>query len=353
MTQNLADRTTADESRENLVEVRDVFKWFPIKGGLLGRTIANVRAVDGVSLGVRRGETLGLVGESGSGKTTLGRSIMKLTDVTKGRILFDGTDITDLKGRSLKKFRSLMQMVFQDPYASLDPRQSVGSALMEPMRMHHVARNKKEARLAAQKLITTVGLDQDHLRRFPHEFSGGQRQRIAVAKALAVNPQFLVLDEPTSSLDVSVQAQILNLLKDLQQEFGLTYLFISHNLSVVRHMCDRIAVMYLGRLVELASSEQLFKNPKHPYTLALLSAVPSPDPDTRTEKKVILQGDAPSPIDIPSGCRFRTRCPYNTQKCASEFPPLVEIEPGRWIECHYDIDFKTAKPADPSKFFKP
>ncbi|MGI0081650.1 MAG: ABC transporter ATP-binding protein, partial [Nitrososphaerales archaeon] len=266
---------------EYLVETRDVYKWFPIRGGIISRTVANVRAVDGVSFGVKKGETLGLVGESGSGKTTVGRVILRLTDATKGDILYDGQKITKAKGKNLKPFRRKMQMVFQDPYASLDPRQQVKSIITEPMKIHHVVRSRKEADEAAAKLIATVGLNPDHLLRFPHEFSGGQRQRIAVARALAVNPEFLLLDEPTSSLDVSVQAQILNLVKKLQEEFNLTYLFISHNLSVIKHMCDRVAVMYLGRIVEVADSDELFNNPKHPYTYALLSAIPDPNPEAK------------------------------------------------------------------------
>lgn len=327
----------------SLIQAKDVYKWFPIKGGLLGRTVANVRAVDGVNLNVKRGETVGLVGESGSGKTTVARVIMRLTPATRGQILFDGADITRLKGRSLMHYRRRMQMVFQDPYASLDPRQTVRSALTETMRINHVFKSRDQANDAAEKLVEIVGLNPDHLARFPHEFSGGQRQRIAVARALAVNPDFVLLDEPTSSLDVSVQAQILNLLKKLQSEFNLTYMFISHNLSVIRHMCDRVSVMYLGRIVETANSDRIFSNPKHPYTFALLSAIPDPDPSKRGEKKVILQGDVPSPVDIPSGCRFRGRCPYATQKCAEQFPPWVEIEPNHWIECHYDIDFGNAR----------
>ncbi|MGA2875302.1 MAG: oligopeptide/dipeptide ABC transporter ATP-binding protein [Nitrososphaerales archaeon] len=345
----MAHSTARSENNENrtsdyLMEVKGIFTWFPIKGGLLSRTVANVRAVDGVSLGIRRGEILGLVGESGSGKTTLGRTILRLVNPTKGEVFYEGTNITKLKGHKLQRFRRRMQIVFQDPYASLDPRQNVRSTLTEPMKIHHTVHNNKEADQAAEKLIETVGLNPDHLARFPHEFSGGQRQRIAVARALAVNPEFLLLDEPTSSLDVSVQAQILNLLRNLQSEYHLTYLFISHNLSVIRHMCDRVAVMYLGRIVEISSSDELFNNPKHPYTFALLSAVPEPDPQTRFKKKDILQGDVPSPINIPSGCRFRTRCEYATKKCTEEFPPLVEVEPGHWIECHYDIDYKQAKP---------
>ncbi len=329
-----------EDSQDNfLIQTTNVYKWFPIKGGLFGRTIANVKAVDGVSLGIRRGETTGLVGESGSGKTTLGRVIMRLTDATKGTLIYDGTDITKFKGRKLKSFRTKMQMVFQDPYASLDPRQTIKSTLMEPMKIHHVVTSGKEAQANAERLVATVGLNPDHLARFPHEFSGGQRQRIAIARALAVNPQFMLLDEPTSSLDVSVQAQILNLLKKLQNEYHLTYLFISHNLSVIRHMCNRVAVMYLGRVVEFGRMDTIYNHPKHPYTFALLSSVPNPDP-TKRKEGVILEGDVPSPIDIPSGCRFRTRCPYATEKCTKEFPPLVEIEPEHFIECHYDIDFK-------------
>src|SRR5579872_625259 len=337
-----------DSEQQNLVEAKDVYKWFPIKGGLFGKTLANVKAVDGVSLSVKKGETMGLVGESGSGKTTLGRAIMKLTNVTKGELSFDGNDITKLKGRDLKPYRRRMQMVFQDPYASLDPRQTIRSTLTEPMKIHHVTSSKAESNAAVEKLIETVGLNQDHLSRFPHEFSGGQRQRVAIARALAVNPQFLLLDEPTSSLDVSVQAQILNLLKKLQRDFNLTYLFISHNLSVIRHMCDRVAVMYLGRIVEIGSMQTIYENPRHPYTYALLSSVPNPDPKKRKEMGV-LEGDVPSPIDIPSGCRFRTRCPYATNKCTEEFPPLVEIEPGHWIECHYDIDFKSRRELETSQ----
>ena len=332
-------------SAEYMVEAKNVYKWFPIKGGLIGKTVANVKAVDGVSLTVRKGETMGLVGESGSGKTTVGRTIMRLTDATKGQIFFDGREITKLKGRGLKEYRRRMQMVFQDPYASLDPRQSIRSALTEPMRIHHVVASRHEANAAAEKLIETVGLSPDHLSRFPHEFSGGQRQRIAIARALAVNPEFMLLDEPTSSLDVSVQAQILNLLKKLQSQYNLTFLFISHNLSVIRHMCDRVAVMYLGRIVEIGDMKTIYENPKHPYTFALLSSVPNPDPVKR-KSGAVLEGDVPSPIDIPSGCRFRTRCQYATNKCTEEFPPLVEIEPGHWIECHYDIDFKARRESE-------
>jgi peptide/nickel transport system ATP-binding protein len=315
-----------------------LFKWFPVRGGMLSRTRAFVRAVDGVSLGVRRGETFGLVGESGCGKTTLGRTIMRLTDSSKGTITFEGEDISRIKGRNLKRVRRRMQMVFQDPYASLDPRQSVRSALVEPMKIHHTVSSKSEMNRNAEELIEKVGLNPDHLARFPHEFSGGQRQRIAIAIALAVRPTFIVLDEPTSSLDVSVQAQILKLLKNIQKDMGLTYVFISHNLAVIRQMCPRTAVMYLGRIVELADTQRLFENPKHPYTHALLSSVPVPDPAKRKELAT-LQGDVPSAVAIPEGCRFRTRCSYATDTCASVHPPMVEVEKNHWAECHYNLDF--------------
>jgi len=324
-----------------LLETDDLFKLFPMRSGFLSRKVAYVRAVDGVSIGVERGETLGLVGESGCGKTTLGRTIMRLTEPTSGTIKFDGVDISALKGRKLKPFRGKMQIVFQDPYASLDPRQSVRSAIVEPMRIHHLVSSKSEANRIAEELIEKVGLNPDHLARYPHEFSGGQRQRISIAIALAVKPSFIVLDEPTSSLDVSVQAQILRLLKGLQQELGLTYLFISHNLAVIRQICDRTAVMYLGRVVELGSTERLFENPKHPYTKALLSSVPVPDPSKRKELAV-LYGDVSIPVGVPAGCRFRARCAYATDRCAAVAPPLLEVERDHWIECHYDIDFATS-----------
>jgi oligopeptide transport system ATP-binding protein len=331
---------TSSENDGYLLQTEDLFKWFPVKGGILGRTVAKVRAVDGVSLKVKRGETLGIVGESGCGKTTLSRTVLRLVEPSSGKIIFDGTDISSLRGRKLKPFRRRMQMVFQDPYASLDPRQNVRSALMEPLKIHGLGASPGDRRRTVEKLIETVGLNPDHLSRFPHEFSGGQRQRIAVARALTVNPEFLLLDEPTSSLDVSVQAQILNLLKQLQSEFSLTYMFVSHNLAVVRQMCHRTAVMYLGRVVELAPTELLFSNPKHPYTKALLSSVPLPDPAKRTQLTV-LEGDVPSPVNIPAGCRFKARCKYSTDKCAQVFPPFVEVEPGHFAECLYDIDFET------------
>ena len=326
---------------DSIVEVKQLYKWFPVKAGILSRTVAHVKAVDGVTLSVKRGETLGLVGESGCGKTTLGRTIMRLTNPTKGSISVDGDDITGLKGGRLKPYRRRMQMVFQDPYASLDPRQKIESALIEPMKLHHIVKSNSEGRQRAAELIERVGLNRYHLDRFPHEFSGGQRQRIAVAKALAVNPEFVVLDEPTSSLDVSVQAQILNLLKGLQKEFNLTYLFVSHNLAVIRQVCHRTAVMYLGRVVELAPTNSIFLAPKHPYTAALLASVPLPDPAKRAELKV-LEGDVPSPVSIPPGCRFRPRCAYATELCARVDPPMHDFG-GQSAECLYDIDFATGK----------
>jgi len=328
-----------------LVETKNVYKWFPIKGGLLGKTVGYVKAVDGVSLGVKKGETVGLVGESGCGKTTVARLIMRLLDTTKGQLYFDGTDITKLKGRKLKPFRRKMQIVFQDPYASLDPRQTVGSALTEPMRINQIVRTRGEAYDEAKRLIRVVGLNPDHLARFPHEFSGGQRQRIAIARALAVEPKFVMLDEPTSSLDVSVQAQILELLKDLQKEFDLTYLFISHNLSVIRYMCHRILVMYLGKVVEEADTLGVYEKPMHPYTYALLAAAPIPDPDQRKGTPV-LQGDVPSPINIPSGCRFRTRCQFATTLCAEAEPELEASEAGHLVRCRYRIDFLSKSVAE-------
>lgn len=323
---------------EDLLVVKDLKTWFPIKSGIIQRTVGHVKAVDGISFTVHKGETFGLVGESGSGKTTAARSILRLIEPTEGEIYFDGINITKAKGRELRKLRRRMQIIFQDPYASLDPRQTVNSMLIEAMKIHGVTQSRSEAHEKALKLLNIVGLSEEHLYRFPHEFSGGQRQRIAMARVLTVNPDFLILDEPTSFLDVSVQASVLNLLKDLQKKLDLTYLFISHNLAVVHHMSNRVAVMYLGRLVEVAGRDTIYNSPKHPYTYHLMAAIPVPDPEFQKEE-VLLTGDVPSPVDIPSGCRFHPRCPYATDKCKRTEPSLTEMH-GHWVACHYDIDFE-------------
>jgi len=314
---------------------------FPITEGILfERRVGEVRAVDGVSLDVRRGETLGLVGESGCGKSTFARAVIRLVDATDGRIEFDGTDITMLRGDELRRIRRRMQMIFQDPYASLNPRMTIGSMLSEPLRVHRLA-SGREAAARVQRLIEIVGLPRNAINRYPHEFSGGQRQRAGIARALAVQPEFIAADEAVSALDVSIQAQIVNLLADLQREFELTYLFIAHDLSVVRHISDRIAVMYLGEVVELSPSKELYQKPLHPYTCALVSAVPIPDPKVETKRKrMILRGDVPSPANPPSGCRFHTRCWLRREigepeRCAAETPELRELAPGHRVACHF------------------
>ena len=315
-----------------LVEVRDLKKHFPIRGGVLSRVVASVKAVDGVSFAIRRGEVLGLVGESGSGKTTVGRTLLRLIEPTGGRIFFDGQDITELPREKLRPFRRRMQIIFQDPFSSLNPRMTVGDIIAEPLLIHGIGKTPKERTERVAELLKLVGLSPDHMRRYPHEFSGGQRQRIGIARALAVAPEFIVADEPVSALDVSIQAQVVNLLQDLKEELGLTLLFIAHDLAVVEYISDRVAVMYLGKVMELAPARELYRNPKHPYTEALLSAVPIPDPTVKRER-IVLQGDIPSPINPPSGCVFRTRLRYALPECAQVVPELKEAAPGHYKAC--------------------
>jgi oligopeptide/dipeptide ABC transporter ATP-binding protein len=328
---------------QDILEIKDLRQWFPITAGLLGKTKGYVKAVDGVDLEIKKGETFGLVGESGSGKTTLGRCILRLIEPTSGAILYHGQDITKLKGQSFRKIRRKFGIVFQDPYASLDPRQTVKSALVEPMKYHKLVQSEEAAVKKAKDLIKRVGLNEDHLYRFPHEFSGGQRQRVAVARALTTDPEIIILDEPTSFLDVSVQAQILNLLSDLQEELDLTYLFISHNLSVIEHMSNRVGVMYLGKIMETAPKDIVYHKPEHPYTHALISALPIPNPAI-SRQRVILTGDIPSPANIPNGCRFRTRCPYAKDICAEKEPLLKSNQPGHLVSCHFDLNLPAPSP---------
>jgi len=318
-----------------LVEVRGLRMWFPITQGIIiQRRVGEIKAVDGLDFVIRRGETLGLVGESGCGKSTTGRTILQLYRPTAGQVLFDGTDLTKLRGEALRRMRRRMQMIFQDPYASLNPRMTVGDIIGEPLEVHHILQGK-ERRERVQELLAVVGLNPYFVNRYPHEFSGGQRQRIGVARALAVQPDFIVCDEPISALDVSIQAQIINLLEELQGQFGLTYLFIAHDLSVVRHISDRVAVMYLGKIVELTTRDELYSHPLHPYTKALLSAVPIPDPVVEEKRRrIILEGDVPSPANPPSGCRFRTRCPVRMDICAEVEPQWRDVGTDHWVACH-------------------
>jgi peptide/nickel transport system ATP-binding protein len=324
-----------------LVDVDDLKVHFPIKRGLvLDRTVGYVYAVDGVDLTIRRGETYGLVGESGCGKSTLGRAVLRLTEPTAGRVVFDGTDLSQLEAEPLRRMRRRMQMVFQDPLSSLDPRQSVQSLLVEGLRAHDLDKGGEATAARLRELLDAVGLPASALRRYPHEFSGGQRQRVGIARALTVEPDLIVADEPVSALDVSVQAQVLNLLQDLQGQFGLTYLVIAHDLAVVRHIADRVGVMYLGGVVEEADADALYTEPRHPYTRALLSAIPVPDPEIEDHREqILLTGDLPSPAAPPSGCRFHTRCPWRQpSRCGTERPPLREIGPGHRVACHYAED---------------
>lgn len=318
-----------------IVEVKNIKKYFPIKGGVLKRTVGHVKAVDDVSLKILRGETLGVVGESGSGKSTLGRVILRLLEPTEGQIFFENEDISDLNNRQLRPYRRDMQIVFQDPFASLNPKMSIQELIEEPL-LVQTGMSKSERREKAISLLEKVGLRPESRLKYPHEFSGGQRQRISIARALALNPKFVICDEPVSALDVSIQAQVLNLMADLQEEFNLTYLFIAHDLSVVKHISDRVAVMYLGRIAEISPKKELYEQPLHPYTQALLSAVPSTDVLKRREK-IILKGDLPSPSNPPSGCAFRTRCPKAHERCSVERPELMDVHNGHLVACHlYD-----------------
>jgi peptide/nickel transport system ATP-binding protein len=328
-----------------LVELEDLKVYFPIKSGLvLDRHVGDIKAVDGVSFDIQRGETLGLVGESGCGKSTVGRAILRLYEPTGGRLVFDGQDITNLGESELRPLRRRMQMIFQDPYASLNPRHSVGRMVGEPMRVHGLA-NRRQANRRVRELLQTVGLPADAATRYPHEFSGGQRQRIGLARALALNPDFIVADEPVSALDVSIQAQIINLLENLQREFDLTYLFIAHDLAVVRHISDRIAVMYLGSIVEVSPAEDLYANPLHPYTISLLSAVPIPDPVIERQREtILLSGDLPSPANPPPACRFHTRCPYiQPTRCTDDVPELRKLSDGHLVACHWAEEIKAGR----------
>jgi oligopeptide transport system ATP-binding protein len=316
-----------------LLAVKHLKKHFPIKGGVFSKTIGYVYAVDDITFTLEKGETLGLVGESGCGKSTTGRTILRLIEPTDGAIYFEGQNITNLDKGAMRALRREMQIIFQDPYASLNPRMTVGSIIGEPLEIHKIAKgSEKEERVAS--LLQKVGLRAEDMRKYPHEFSGGQRQRIGIARALALNPKLIVCDEPVSALDVSIQAQVINLLEDLQAEFGLSYLFIAHNLNVVEHISNRVAVMYLGQIVELASDQELYKNPQHPYTEALLSAVPIPDPTVR-KKRIILEGDVPSPINPPTGCHFHTRCMYKERICEEVEPEFKDIGGGHWVACHF------------------
>jgi oligopeptide transport system ATP-binding protein len=320
---------------EALLQVQGLKKHFQVGGGMFGGPPATVRAVDGVDFAIKRGETLGLVGESGCGKTTTGRCVLRLERPTDGKIVFEGKDITGMGEADLRAVRRRMQVIFQDPYASLNPRMSIGDIIAEPLKVHGIVPDgaKREARV--KELLSQVGLLPQHAKRYPHQLSGGQRQRVGIARALAMEPSLIVCDEPVSALDVSIQAQIINLLEDLQKNLGLTYLFIAHDLSVVRHISDRVAVMYLGHIVELADRKALYEDPLHPYTRALLSAVPIPDPRAEAQReRTVLRGEVPSPLNPPSGCVFHPRCPIAVDRCSAEIPPLREIRPGHWAACH-------------------
>ncbi len=325
-------RSTSGVHPDDLIEVRGLVKYFPVRGGILQRTQGWVKAVDDVSFTIRRGETLGLVGESGCGKTTVGRLLLRLIEPTAGQVLFEGRDLTSASGSELKALRREMQIIFQDPFSSLDPRSQIADSIGEGLLIHGV-RDARERRRLVLDIMRRVGLAEDHMRRYPHEFSGGQRQRIGIARALVLQPKFIVCDEPVSALDVSIQAQVLNLLKQLQREFKLTYMFIAHNMSVVEHISDRIVVMYLGKVVEVAERMELYRNPQHPYTQALMSAIPVPNPDLKRER-TILTGDVPSPLNPPSGCPFHPRCPVAIDVCSRVVPPLIDLGGEHLAACH-------------------
>ena len=331
----MAQNPPVQRNGEDILVVRNLKKYFPIKRGVFQRTVGYVQAVDGVSFTVKRGETLGLVGESGCGKSTTGKAILQLDRPTAGEVYIDGQDLVKLKGEKLRHMRSKMQIIFQDPFASLNPRMTVGEIIGEPLEVHGAVKGKdKEARV--KELLKLVGMNPSFVTRYPHEFSGGQRQRIGIARAIALNPSFVVCDEPIAALDVSIQAQVVNLLKDLQKKFNLTYLFIAHDLSMVRHISDRVAVMYLGRIVEISDWQAIYDDPKHPYTQALLSANPIPDPVIEAKRKrIILEGDVPSAANPPKGCHFNTRCPVRQERCFHDDPELREIVPGHWAACHF------------------
>ncbi|ANE47358.1 peptide ABC transporter ATP-binding protein [Paenibacillus swuensis] len=321
---------TVKNTNENLIEVKNLKKYFNVGGG------NTLKAVNDISFSIRKGETLGMVGESGCGKSTAGRTILRLYEPTEGEVKFEGQDIYKLSPGKMKALRRDMQMIFQDPYASLNPRMTVTDIIGEALDVHHLVNSKQERKKRVEELLDLVGLNPDHATRYPHEFSGGQRQRIGIARALAVNPKLIICDEPISALDVSIQAQVVNLLQDLQRKMGLTYLFIAHDLSMVKHISDRVAVMYLGKMVELAESNELYDNPLHPYTKALMSAIPIPDPEVEANRdRIVLKGELPSPVNPPSGCYFRTRCPLATEECAKREPEFREAQPGHFVACHY------------------
>ena len=335
----MTENTKEKNSTKALIEVENLVKYYPVRGGVLRRVVAQVQAVDDVSFVINKGETLGLVGESGCGKSTIAHTILGLVPHTSGSVMFDGQPVFSDTGNVItKEMRRNMQIVFQDPYASLDPRLPIGESIAEGLRIHNIGTNQERFEMV-MAVLEKVGMEDYHAMRYPHEFSGGQRQRIGIARALVLNPQFIVLDEPVSALDVSIQAQVLNILRDLQREMGLTYLFVAHNLAVVEHISHRVAVMYLGKIVEMTRREVLFRKPMHPYTQALMSAIPIPDPRARRER-IILEGDVPSPLNPPSGCRFHPRCPFAKGICAKEEPPLRELEPEHLVACHFAEQFK-------------